>query len=132
VLEVPPNLASQRQPIVRIHPVTGRSSLYLCEDEQMDWHDGPIVGMEPGIHGDGAALVYDLMAHLTQRRFVYVHEWEPGDLIVSDNRSVIHAATWFDASAHSRIMWRSTVAGNPGLEYEGETPSWLTDQQHTD
>lgn len=38
----------QRQPVVRIHPETRANSLYLCEAGQMDWIDGPFVGMEPG------------------------------------------------------------------------------------
>ena len=54
------------------------------------------------------------MAHTTQPRFVYVHEWTRGDLVVWDNRCLIHAATWFDADNLQRLMWRTTVSGNPG------------------
>jgi taurine dioxygenase len=116
---------SQRQPVVRTHPVTGRRALYLCESGQMDWVDGPFVGMEPGPDGEGAALLYELMAHFTQPEFVYVHEWNEGDLVVYDNRTLIHAATWFDNERHDRVMWRTTVRGNPGASYAGEPRSWL-------
>ena len=51
--------------------------------------------------------------------------WEAGDLIIYDNRSLVHAATWFDAVNIERIMWRTTVWGNPGEAYEGETRSWV-------
>jgi taurine dioxygenase len=115
----------QRQPIARVHPVTGRRALYLCEYGQMDWVDGPIVGMQPGPHGDGAALLGELMAHLTRPEFVYVHEWVQGDVLVWDNRCLVHTATWFDAERHGRVMWRTTVSGNPGAAYSGERKSWI-------
>jgi taurine dioxygenase len=120
-----PHERSQRQPVVRTHPVTGRKALYLCEAGQMDWVEGPFVGMAPGPDGDGARLLYEIMAHYTQPRFVYAHEWSPGDLVIYDNRSMIHAATWFDAEKHGRVMWRTTVSGNPGPLYAGEPPSWV-------
>ncbi len=116
---------AQRQPVVRTHPVTGRRALYLCEHGQMDWVDGPFVGMAPGPHGDGGALLYELMTHITQRQFVYVHEWTQGDLVVWDNRCLVHTATWFDAANERRIMWRTTVSGNPGAAYAGVAKSWI-------
>jgi taurine dioxygenase len=115
----------QRQPVVRIHPVTGKRALYLCEAGQMDWLDGPFEGMEPGPHGAGAKLLYQLMAHMTRPEFVYVHHWQAGDLVIYDNRTSIHSATWFDAERFDRVMWRTTVSGNPGAEYAGESKSWL-------
>ena len=120
-----PHQQPQRQPLVRTHPVTGRRALYLCELGQMDWLDGPIVGMQPGPHGDGGALLFELMTHITQPRFVYVHEWTKGDLVVWDNRCLVHAATWFEAEKERRVMWRTTVSGNPGAAYAGEAKSWI-------
>ena len=122
-----PHEASQRQPVVRLHPVTGLPALYLCESGQMDWVEGPFVGLEPGPFGEGARLLDELMAHLTAPEFIYVHEWNPGDLIVWDNRCLVHAATWFDAARHERLMWRTTVRGNPGAAYAGERKSWIKD-----
>jgi taurine dioxygenase len=123
--ELAPHERPQRQPVVRVHPVTGKRSLYLCEYGQMDWLEGPFVGMQPGPHGDGAALLAELMAHVTQRQFVYAHEWNAGDLLVWDNRCLLHAATWFDADKEARVMWRTTVSGNPGAAYAGEHKSWI-------
>jgi taurine dioxygenase len=120
-----PHEQPQRQPVARVHPVTGKRALYLCEYGQMDWFEGPFVGMQPGPHGDGAALLEELMIHLTRPEFVYVHEWTPGDLVVWDNRCLVHAATWFDAERESRVMWRTTVSGNPGPAYAGERKSWI-------
>ena len=120
-----PHEQPQRQPLVRIHPVTGKPALYMCEFGQMDWLEGPIAGLTPGPDGEGGALLMALMSHATQRAFVYVHEWTAGDLIVWDNRCLIHAATWFDAETITRVMWRTTVSGNPGSGYAGEKKSWI-------
>lgn len=121
-----PRDGPQPQPIVRVHPVTGMPALYLCEQEQLDWINGPVVGLETGVDGEGAKLIYELMAHYTRPEFVYVKAWSAGDLVIYDNRSTIHAATWFDAERHGRVMWRTTVWGNPGAAYAGESRSWET------
>jgi taurine dioxygenase len=120
-----PHERPQRQPLVRVHPVTGKRALYMCEYGQMDWLDGPIAGLEPGPHGEGGKLLTELMTHLTQPQFVYVHEWTQGDLVIWDNRCLVHAATWFEADKHARVMWRTTVFGNPGAAYAGEAKSWI-------
>ena len=123
-----PHQQPQRHPLVRIHPDTGRPSLYICEEKQMDFIDGPIVGLEPGPEGEGARMLRDLLEHATRPEFVYIHEWQPGDLVIGDNRCLLHAATWYDATAHPRLMWRTTVMGNPGAEYHGEAKSWISTQ----
>ena len=128
-IEQAPTARSQPQPVVRIHPVTGRPALYVCEWGQMDWVDGPFVGMEPGPRGEGAVLLDELMAHYTRREFVYAHEWTVGDLVVWDNRCLVHAATWYDGDTEQRMMWRTTVRGNPGAIYEGEARSWMPREQ---
>ncbi|MFO1163148.1 MAG: TauD/TfdA family dioxygenase [Reyranellaceae bacterium] len=120
-----PHERSQQQPVARVHPVTGKKALYLCERGQMDWFDGPFVGMEPGPRGDGARLLDELMAHYTRPEFTYVHEWTQGDVLVWDNRCLIHTATWYDADKEQRMMWRTTVRGNPGAIYAGEAKSWI-------
>ncbi|GAB5467086.1 MAG: hypothetical protein Kilf2KO_01160 [Rhodospirillales bacterium] len=120
-----PHERPQRQPVVRVHPVTGKPALYLCESGQMDWIEGPLVGYEPGPDGAGAALLYRLMQHFTGPDFAYAHHWRRGDLVIYDNRSLIHSATWYDADRHERVMWRTTVHGNPGPLYDGEEKSWI-------
>ena len=67
------------------------------------------------------------MAHYTKPEFTYAHDWDQGDLIVYDNRTSIHAATWYDADRHERLMWRTTVRGHSGAEYAGEKRSWIAD-----
>ena len=123
-----PHQRSQPQPVVRTHPVTGRKALYLCERSQMDWFDGPFVGMEPGPYGEGARLLDALMTHYTRPEFIYVHEWTQGDVLVWDNRCLVHTATWYDAEKEQRMMWRTTVRGNPGALYAGEKRSWVPEE----
>jgi taurine dioxygenase len=127
-----PHERPQPQPVVRAHPVTGKLALYLCESGQMDWVDGPFVGMQPGVNGDGAALVDELMSHYTRPEFAYVHEWTQGDVLVWDNRCLIHTATWYDAEKEQRVMWRTTVRGNPGAIYAGERRSWVPQEAAAD
>ena len=67
-----------------------------------------------------------LMSHATQPQFVYSHEWSAGDCVLYDNRCLLHAATWFNESAARREMWRVTVTGNPGSEFDQEVPSWAS------
>ncbi len=124
-LELLPHQLPQRHPLVRRHPVTGEPALYICEEKQMDYVDGPVVGLGPGPDGDGARLIRELLAHATRPEFVYVHEWAPGDLLIGDNRNLLHCATWYDAARYDRLMWRTTVMGNPGPEYAGEAKSWI-------
>ena len=125
VLDLLPHQFPQQHPLVRCHPVTGKLSLYICEEGQMDYVDGPVAGLESGFDGAGARLIHELLTHSTQEKFVYTHEWEKGDLLIGDNRNLLHCATWYDSDKHSRLMWRTTVMGNPGDEYNEEEKSWI-------
>lgn len=60
---------------------------------------------------ESRALIDRLMAFATQERFVYRHRWTPHDLILWDNRAVLHRATPFASSNERRHMVRTTVAG---------------------
>lgn len=128
--ELQPNQMPQRHRVVREHPVSGRSTLYLCDDTQMDFVTGPFIGMAPGPEGEGARLLDQLLEHITDPRFVYVHEWDEGDLVIHDNRNMLHTATWYDSASHPRLMWRTTVMGNPGVEYTGDARSWVPRDGH--
>ncbi len=96
------------QPLVRVHPATGAKSLYVCP--AVISH---IEGVDPI---EGAELIQTLIAHTTQPRFVYRHRWQQGDLVMWDNRAVLHTASLFDHERYQRLMYRTTVAGGaPGL-----------------
>lgn len=91
-----------RQRLVRSHPVTGRRSLYLSS------HAGAIVGMPMA---EARILLRDLTEHATQPAFVYVHRWRPWDLVMWDNRQMMHRVRRYDES-QPRDMRRTTVAGD--------------------
>ncbi len=56
------------------------------------------------------ALLEYLFAHMTRAEFVYRHRWEPGSLLMWDNRCVVHYADG-GYEGHRRVMYRSTLAG---------------------
>jgi alpha-ketoglutarate-dependent 2,4-dichlorophenoxyacetate dioxygenase len=91
-----------RQRLVRTHPVTGRKSLYLSS------HAGAIVGMPMP---EARVLLRDLNEHATQPKFVYVHRWRAWDLVMWDNRQMMHRVRRYDES-QPRDMRRTTVAGD--------------------
>ncbi|MBK1658974.1 TauD/TfdA dioxygenase family protein [Paracraurococcus ruber] len=91
------------QPLVRVHPVTGARSLFLCPAVISHIEGMPVA--------EGRALVDALMAHASQDRYVYRHRWRAGDLVVWDNRCTLHTATLFDHTRYQRLMFRTTVAG---------------------
>jgi len=91
-----------RQRLVRTHPVSGRKSLYLAS------HAGTIVGWPVP---EARALLRDLTEHAVQPQFVYVHRWRQYDLVMWDNRQMMHRVRRFDES-EIRDMRRTTVAGD--------------------
>ena len=91
-----------RQRLVRTHPVTGRKSLYLSS------HAGSILGWPVP---EARAFLRDLNEQAVQPGFVYVHRWQPFDLVMWDNRQTMHRVRRFDATT-VRDMRRTTVAGD--------------------
>jgi alpha-ketoglutarate-dependent 2,4-dichlorophenoxyacetate dioxygenase len=91
-----------RQRLVRTHPVSGRKSLYLSS------HAGAVVGMPMP---EARILLRDLTEHATQPRFVYVHTWRVWDLVMWDNRQMMHRVRRYD-ERQPRDIRRTTVAGD--------------------
>jgi alpha-ketoglutarate-dependent 2,4-dichlorophenoxyacetate dioxygenase len=89
------------QLVVRTVPESGRKSLYLAS------HAGRILGMP---EDEGRALIDRLIAHVTQRQFVYTHRWRPCDLVMWDNRCTMHRGTDYDDLRWVRDMRRATVS----------------------
>ena len=91
-------------PLIRTHSATGRRGIFLGS------HADRIVGLS---EDESAGLIERLMAHMTEPRFVYAHAWRPGDLLIWDNRAVLHRATEYDTAAESRVMRRTVLKGHP-------------------
>jgi alpha-ketoglutarate-dependent 2,4-dichlorophenoxyacetate dioxygenase len=100
-----------RQRLVRTHPVTGRKSLYLAS------HAGAIVGWPIP---EAQLFLRDLTEHATQPRFVYVHAWRPWDLVMWDNRQMMHRVRRYDEH-QPRDMRRTTVAGDAPTTTQAST-----------
>ena len=90
------------QPLVRVHPVTGRKSLYISPI-----YNTAIEGMATD---EAERLIADLTEFAAQPRFMYRHRWEPDDVLMWDNRCTVHAVTPHD-STERRVMHRTTIVG---------------------
>ncbi len=90
-------------PMIRTHPETLRKCLYIGR-----W----AVEIE-GIPGDeGRALIDELTAHISKPEFTYIHKWQPGDVMLWDNRCTQHCAIPYDDSKEDRHMLRTTLEGD--------------------
>ena len=89
-------------PVVRTHPDTRRRALFV--NRLMTQY---IEGMVPE---ESDRLLRQIFDHQEQRRFVYEHVWRPGDLVLWDNRSTLHARTDFSAGER-RLLRRCIVLG---------------------
>lgn len=88
-----------KQPLVRTS-ASGRKALYL------GWHAVGIVGWEEDA---GRELLEELYEFATQDKYIYSHKWQPGDMVVWDNRCTMHSATSFERYKYKRDMRRTTI-----------------------
>lgn len=91
------------QPVVCTHPVTGKKALYV--NRLMTEY---IVGMQ---REESNALLESLFDHQEQPQFIYEHRWTRGDLVIWDNRCMLHARGDFNAN-ELRKLRRVTVKGD--------------------
>ena len=90
-------------PLVRTIPETGRKALFMGE------HASYFEGQPEEV---GRRRLEKLVAHAVQERFVYRHQWTPGDLLMWDNRCLLHrAGTNFDAARFPRVLQRTCLRG---------------------
>jgi taurine dioxygenase/putative 2-oxoglutarate oxygenase len=98
------------QPIVRVHEVSGRKTVYAGGN--VPWR---VVGMT---EDESAPLVTFVQEFSVRPQFTYLHKWRPGDIIVWDNRSAMHKATYYSQD-YRRLLHRTTFAG-PGYVGGGD------------
>jgi taurine dioxygenase len=89
-------------PIIRTHPETHRKCVYLGD------HAESIVGLP---YDEGRALIEELNAMIIHPDLTYEHRWTAGELLLWDNRCVLHKATAFDEAREARVVRRCTVLG---------------------
>jgi len=91
------------QPLVHTHRDNGRKALYL-NPVRME----SISGLETK---DALALIDELMQHATQQKYEYRHQWQHGDMVIWDNRSVMHQANPDYDMAERRYLYRLMLQG---------------------
>lgn len=90
-------------PLIRTHPATGRKSIYF--------HPGKVrqlQGMEPA---ESLAFLNDILEDAIRPEITYRHKWRPGDLVIWDNRAILHIAHRDYDPAEGRIVQRILVKG---------------------
>jgi alpha-ketoglutarate-dependent taurine dioxygenase len=97
---------AQLRPLVKVHPVTKRPSLFIGRHA----HAIPTMTREAS-----DVLLDELLAGACRPPRVYRHRWEPGDLVVWDNRCVLHRACEWDLT-EPRVMRHTRIAGDPATE----------------
>ncbi|HYM73256.1 MAG TPA: TauD/TfdA family dioxygenase [Stellaceae bacterium] len=101
--EMKAELPGAWQVMVRENPVNHRKAIYAGA------HASHVVGWP---REEGRAFIAWLNEFATQPQFCYSHAWREGDLVIWDNRAILHRATAYDTVAHKRLMQRTTVGGD--------------------
>lgn len=109
MMELPPEERAKipvtLQPLVIRHPENGRSALYL--------NTGRMEGIEGMPSDEGFRLIEQLYNHATQPKYEYRHQWRDGDVVIWDNRSVMHQANADYDPSEYRFLYRIMLKGAP-------------------
>ena len=109
---LPPMSARERDalppvthPVIRVHPDRGyRRSLYFTSNTSLE--------IGGGTHEEGVALHRWLVEYVSREEFCHYHRWRPLDLVMWDNRVLLHRAIEYDYARYRRVLRRTTVAGS--------------------
>ncbi|MBH68398.1 MAG: hypothetical protein CMM58_08600 [Rhodospirillaceae bacterium] len=112
VAKVEPSHAASLPPVihklVRKNPNNGFKNYYVGS------HARSIAGWE---EEKSRLLLDDLLERATRTKYIYTQKWEPGDLVIWDNRCLLHRGTGYDADKYRRFMRQTRVCGvSPNLE----------------
>jgi len=107
VAEVDPSHAASlppvKQKLVRKNPATAEKNYYVGS------HAKTITGWD---HVSARGLLDDLLDRATRLEHIYTHDWEPGQLVIWDNRCLLHRGTGYDADKYRRYMRQTRVVGS--------------------
>jgi len=91
-------------PLVRTHPESGAKAIYINPIRI----EG-ILGLD---HKEALPLLDALLEHATSERFQYRHAWRPGDLLMWDNRCLLHKANGDYDMSQVRYLYRVMLQGD--------------------
>lgn len=91
-------------PLVRVHPVNGRKCLYVTEGYTVR-----IIGLP---EDESRELIAELTAHCVKPEFTYLHNWRQNDMVMWDDCTTQHKATFDYPASTPRLMHRTTVVSN--------------------
>ncbi len=100
--ELAASLPPVRQRLVRTNPATRQKNLFLGS------HVRTIEGWS---ETESRALIDELTAEATQDEHIYIHAWQPGDVVMWDNRCLLHRGAGYDADRFRRYMRQTRVSG---------------------
>lgn len=100
------------QPLVRVHPETGRKALYIGE---------PVTTLESMTEEESKPLIDVLIKIATRPQLGYRHRWKANDILMWDNRCTMHLALGDYDPTQRRHMERTTIAGEPSGHYLATT-----------
>lgn len=106
------------RPLVKVHPETGRKSIFLAH------HAFRIPGMSPE---ESEQLLDSLADHAARAPRIYTHTWEPGDLVIWDNRCFMHRARPMKDPSEPRTLLGTRVAGD--VESESGLPAGFGEEK---
>jgi len=102
----PVSSAGVYHPLVRTHPETGRRALYLGRRRNAFVRGMPLAESE--------ALLDELWVYATRDEIAWHNQWQPGDVVLWDNRCTMHRRDSFDSSSR-RILYRTQIKSAPGV-----------------
>ena len=106
------SLPPVEQKLVRTNPGNGAKNYYVGS------HAERVVGWG---EAESRELLDGLLAAMTRKEDVYTHAWQPGEVVIWDNRCLLHRGTGYDADKYRRYMRQSRVIGDGSTltEYGG-------------
>ena len=110
------NVPPVSHPLVRLHEDrNNKKSLFFTSNAGNE-----IGGMN---QSDGALLHKKLLEIVNASPYLYKHRWAKGDLVMWDNRCLLHRAVPYDMNNYRRVFRRTTVGGNSAIKGPYITPS---------